>query len=125
MNRWIVKDGVVERESITEYKSRYQAQTGVDWRRIGTHFRRSASRVINRKTGEVLGELVTIGIYPSRFDLFVLRLLPVEYNGWRCGDEAPMGEGEFSPAHGKRLYGISDVIIATLKPKTLDEREKQ
>ena len=123
MNRQKMKNGVVVKESITEYKSLYQVQTGVDRRKISNRMRRSSSRVIVRETGEVLSELVTIGIHPSRFDLIALSLLPVEYNGWRCGDEAPPDKGMFSPAHGKRLYGISDVIKSAFILKKQTEGE--
>ena len=125
MNRETMKDGEVIRESITEYKSRYQVQTGVDSKRIGHRFRRSSSRVIDRETTEVLGELVTIGIYPSRFDLIVLSLLPVEYDGWRCGDEAPEGQGRYVPWKKNRTYNFSDVIKATLIPIKQAEGEAQ
>ena len=120
-----LKNGEEVREEIPKFISRYQVQTDANVRKIGQKFRRSSSRVIDRETNEVLGELVAFSIYPSRFDLIMLGLLPVEYNPWRCGEEAPAGKGEYSPATKKRLYSILDVVRETLKPEKRSSGDTQ
>ena len=114
--RFTLKDGKEIGEEIPEYTSRYISR-GDKLERIDKYFARMRYYVEDQYTQDILGELVTIIIYPSRFDLFVLGLLPVEYNPWHCGDEAPKGEGSYSPGEKKYLYSYADVVKATLKPK--------
>ena len=117
MNRWTMVNGNPVRESISEYKSRYQIQTGADPRKIGNKFRRSSTQVIDRETGEVLSEQVTIGIYPSYFDRLMLNLQLVDYNSWQCGNKKPIGNGKDTPVDETHIYSISDVIRATMRSK--------
>lgn len=115
--RLIMKESKEIREEISDFESQYQVQTDVELPGHDPNIRGSAVRVKDRITGEVLGELVKLTIYPSWFDRFALNLLPVEFNPWICGNEAPDGEGSYSPGKKKYLYGSSDVIKATIKPK--------
>ncbi len=116
MNRWTMVESEPVRESITEYKSRYQLASSDKSTKLTKDINRTSVFIKNRYTSDILSELATIKIYPSRFDVIMLSFLPVEYNPWLCGQEAPEGKGEYSPAHKKRLYSISDLIKATLKP---------
>ena len=109
-------------EQISVYTSRYQSRGG-KYEAISRHFGRFRYFVQNRQTGEVLGDLVYFSISPGWFDHLFLGLLPVEFNPWICGWEAPLGEGEYSPAHGKRLYSYRDLVRATIKPR--HRRENQ
>jgi hypothetical protein len=111
-----MQNGEVHREELAEFNSRYQVKSSAGVKKYGNTFRRSSARVIDRETQEVLGELVTFSIYPSKFDLLALRLTRGEYNPWICGNEAPQGEGSYSPGDRKHLFGISDVIKATILP---------
>ena len=121
--RWMMVDGHIVKEKIDEYSSNYQLFN--ESKLINKYFRKSRFLVENISTEEVLGELVKFSIYPSRFDLIILNLLPVESNPWICGNEAPEGQGSYSPGIKKYLYGGSDVIKATLKPRNKVEGEEK
>ena len=118
MNRWKMVDGKPVRESITEYKSRYQVGVGGSEEKINLRIRRARSASVkNRQTGEIIGELIIFKIYPSWFDIFTLSLLPVEYNPWICGKEAPEQERYYDKLNKRYRYTFSDLIKETLKPK--------
>ena len=114
--RYAMKNGEEVREEINEYTSRYQTGSSEGFKKLTNNIKSTSFYVKDRVDNKVLGELVTIGIYPSSFDLFILHLLPVEYNAWQCGNEAPKGKGMYSSAHKKYLYSTSDVIESTLIP---------
>ena len=114
--RYMMENEKKTSEEIPEFTNRYYLK-GSKEKRINDHIKYVRYYYIeDQQTGEVLGELVRFKIYPSRFDALSLKLMPVEYNPWICGNESPEGEGVYSTAHKKRLYRISDVIKATLKP---------
>ena len=114
-NRWTMQQGEAVNEKIHEYSSRYVSKTAEDHVVINNHISRSSHHVVNRHTGEVLGELVKFSIHPSRFDSIVLNLLGGS-KVWLCGNEAPQGKGSYSSGERKYLYGYADVVEATLKP---------
>ena len=119
-----MKDGEEVNEEIPEYTSRYFSRGG-KLEQIDKYFSRIRYYVEDKYAQNILGELVTIIIYPSHFDFFVLSLLPVEYNPWHCGDEAPENKGSYSPGEKKYLYSYADVIKATLKPKISDKGKEK
>ena len=88
--RQSIRNGEKVEEEIDEFTSRYQVGVGGPEERINLRIRRARSASVkDRQTGEILGELIIFKIYPSWFDIFTLSLLPVEYNPWLCGEEAP------------------------------------
>ena len=115
--RKILQNGGEKNEEIPEWISQYAVEPGETGPLRNGPFRINTFQVINRQTEEVLGDLVYFQIYPSRFDKFLLHLLPVEFNPWICGNEAPEGKGSYSPGDKKYLYGSDDVVKATLKSK--------
>ena len=115
--RQTMLNGEMIEERLDNFASRYQTQVGVNSNKFYGNFTISSSRVIDRKNGDILGQLNVIKIYPSKFDHILLGLLPVEYNPWLCGEEAPDGRGEYSPAHKRWLYSVSDVVKMTLMPR--------
>lgn len=124
MNRWTMVNGEPVRESITEFKSKYQVQIGADRRKISNIFKRSSSLVIDRKTKEVLGELVTIAIRSTLLDAIFLSSVGGSVKGWRCGDEAPGQERYFDKFNKRYRYTFSDLIKETLKPKLQNKGEE-
>jgi hypothetical protein len=112
-----MKNGVKIEEEINEFTSRYQVQIGADSEDIDRQFRRSTSRVVIRDTGEVLGEFVTITIYPSRFDNIFLGLVGAGSKLWLCGRESHLN-------NNKKL-GYDDLILATLVPSGEGEEERK
>jgi len=113
--RYTIKNNEVNRKEIPDFTGRYFSGGGKH-EKITNHFARIRDYVKDRQSGEVLGELVIITIDPSWFDRAALNLLPVEYNPWICGNEAPKGKGEYVPWEKKYVYGSSDLIKSTLKP---------
>jgi hypothetical protein len=111
MSRYTLQDGKIVHERIQQFASRYQAKTGENHVVINKHFARSSERVIDRHSGEVLGELVYFSIYPGRLDNLFIGLTGARsgFSPWFCGDEPPPGSNIL------RL-GSSDVILATIKP---------
>ncbi|RLJ69173.1 hypothetical protein [Sulfurisoma sediminicola] len=119
MSRYTAKDGDIVHERITEFTSRYWVKTGDSHRVIGKHFSRSSDQVVDRQTGEVLGELVVIGIYPSWFDNVAIAATGSGsgFSPWRCGEEPPPGR--------TTELGLYDLIFATIHPTKTGKRERQ
>lgn len=115
-----MQDGKAVTTQVTEFISRYQSKTGEQHVVIGKYFARSSHQVIDRKTGEILGDIVVFSIYPGLLDSIVIGLtgLGSGFNPWSCGDEPPLGSEVL------RLGG-SDVVRATLKPKNFDKGESK
>jgi hypothetical protein len=111
MSRYTIKDGSVMHERVHVFKSRYQLVTGDTHKVIGQFLSKSSQRVIDRESGETLGEIVVFGIFPGRFDNAILALTGTGsgFSPWHCGDEPPAGSDVL------RLGG-SDVVKATIKP---------
>lgn len=96
---------------VSEYISRYYSKTGDDHVVIGKHFARSSHQVVDRQTQAVLGELVTISIYPGWLDSLFVGLTGTG-SGLHlgvCGNEAPAGR--------KDRLSVEDVVLATIKPE--------
>ena len=113
MSRYTMQDGKVVHQRVSEFMSRYQSTVGDNNKVIGKYFSRSTDLVIDRQTQEVLGELVTVFIYPGMLDKFSIGLTGMGsgFSPWHCGDEPPPGSEVL------RLGG-TDVVLATIKPST-------
>lgn len=110
MSRYTMKDGKVVHQRIQEFISRYQSKTGESGVVIAPHFSRSSDQVVDRQTGEILGELIVLSIYPGWLDNALIGLTGAGsgFSPWHCGDDpTPL-----------RLHGLnsSDVVKAVLKP---------
>ena len=112
--RYFLLNGKVSAEEIsifvTDFISSYQVQTAQSHIVIGKHFERSSAQVIDRRTQEVLGELVTVFIYPGWLDKISIGLTGggSGFSPWRCGDKATSGKNE--------NLTLRDLIAATIKP---------
>jgi hypothetical protein len=95
-------------QEIDEFKTRYEI-AGRGYQVITNSIASNALRTVDLETGEVLGELVTLNIFPGRFDGFFLKLVSSGPVVWHCGEEPPSGR--------KDPLGFNDLILATLKPK--------
>jgi len=115
ISHWTLANGEVQHRYIPEPTSRYQWKGAENHIQVAHQIERSSSHVIDRQTGEVLGDLVYFSIDPGWFDRLFLGLLPVEFNPWICGDEVPADK---RVKYGKR-YGIIALIKATLKPPSI------
>ena len=121
MGREILKDGKVNRESITEYKSRYHVGGGAG-EKINSHITRLRSASVkDRETAEIIGELIIFQIYPSYFDLIMHIPFLASPTPWICGNEAPEKERYYDKFNKRYRYTFSDLIKATLKPRNKDE----
>ncbi len=115
-NRWEIINGNIVRKSINEFSTQYGVQTGMNSKKINKNFSRTDTRVVNLNNEVILGELTTISIYPSWFDIRMIRLMGGGSTAWQCGNEAPEGKGSYQPGTRRYIYGSSDVVKATLKP---------
>jgi len=114
--RWSIVNNQIVKKHITKYKSRYKLMRQEKNIQNNEKITKSSYQIVDYINGEVLGDFVYFRIHPSWFDGFVLSLLPVEYNPWICGKEAPSGQGEYIPWEKKYVYGTSDLIKSTLSP---------
>jgi hypothetical protein len=116
-----MKHGKAVSDRVDEYISRYQLRAGDMHRVVGRYFSRTSQQVIDRGTGEVLGELVVFGIYPGWLDNIAIAATGMGsgFAPWHCGDEP-------SPGSGVLRLGGSDVVRATIKPikSTREDREE-
>jgi hypothetical protein len=119
MSRYTARGGDIVYERITEFTSRYWVKSGDSHRVIGNHFSRSSDQVVDRQTGEVLGELVVIGIYPGWFDNVAIATTGggSGFSPWRCGEEPPPGR--------TTELGLYDLIFATIHPPKPGKGERQ
>lgn len=110
MSRYTMQDDKVAHQRIQEFISRYQSKTGDNHVVVGKYFARSSHQVIDRQTGEVLGDLVVFGIYPGWLDNIAIGLTGTGsgFTPWMCGNEPPPGR--------KDRLGFNDVVLATIKP---------
>ena len=123
--RKTMQNSEVNYEEITEWVSQYSLKPGKTGPLQGGSFRINTFQVVDRKDGEVLGDLVYFQISPSLFDKYLLHIISVEFNPWICGNEAPAGEGSYLPGERKYIYGSDDVVKATLKPDKSIAKEVQ
>ncbi|HAD04470.1 MAG TPA: hypothetical protein DCF93_07535 [Desulfuromonas sp.] len=112
MSRYSIVDGKPTHQRVEKFISHYQLNTGDNHRVIEKYFARTNYQVIDLRSDEILGELVTFSIYPGWLDNIVVRLSGTGsgFHPWSCGNEPPPGSDVL------RLGG-SDVVRATLKPK--------
>jgi len=117
--RQTIKNGKVITEQIEEYSARYRVKGGDNHRVIGSHFSRSSDVVVDRQTGEVLGELGVIGIFPGLLDNIAIALTGMGsgFNPWACGEEAPPGR--------TFKLGAYDLIMATIQPSGQHKGEQK
>jgi hypothetical protein len=113
--RQTINDGKVMSEPIAEYSARYWFKVGDSDRTIGSHFSRSSHQVVDRQTGEVLGELAVMSIYPSLLDNVAIALsgMGSGFSPWTCGDE---------PSHRLSMF---DLIFATIQPAGQNKGEQK
>ncbi len=116
--RYTMQNGEAIHEEVPDYISRYQLQISTDSRVISKHFSRNSDRVIDRQTKEVLGELVTVFIYPGWLDSLSIGVTGTGsgFSPWRCGREQRSGISEIRSS-------FHDVVVATLKPSRKVEGE--
>lgn len=110
MSRYTMKDGNVVHQKIQEFISRYESKTGDSHIVIAKHLSRSSDQVVDRQTGEVLGELVVLSIYPGWLDNLFIGLTGTGsgFSPWTCGNKPPAGR--------KDRLGSNDLVLATIKP---------
>jgi hypothetical protein len=118
MSRYTFQDGKATHERVQEFIGRYELKKGDNHVAIGKYFARSSEIVVDRQTGEVLGDLVYFAIYPGAFDSVVLHLTGTGsgFSPWHCGNESTKGEDVL------RLGG-TDVVLATIRPRKNSDGE--
>ncbi len=75
---------------------------------VAHQIERHATMVKNRKSTDILGELIYFMIYPGLFDSFILSVTPTTFTPWTCGRE--------HPSYPSEKLGYDDVVRATLTP---------
>lgn len=114
--RVTLKNGKPKYSQVKEYISRYRIGGSPREKFIAYHISRHSINVQDRKTNEILGELVTLSIYPGWFDSRIRRLLGGGTEVLLCGNEAPPGKGSLQAESGRHLLGYDDLVKATIKP---------
>lgn len=102
-----ILNGKISREPIKEFSTRYEVR-GRGYQIVTASIASDALQVIDLKTNEVLGEVVSLNIHPGRFDGILLKLTESGPVVWHCGEEPPSGR--------KEPLSFDDLILATLKP---------
>jgi hypothetical protein len=105
--RFTVKDDDVKKETVSEYISHYQIETESE--ALGIPLVKTKERIVERTSGEVLGEIVAFKIYPGWLDKQLLGLLGFTWIPPRC-------DGDYLPEQGKRTLHIRDLVQSVVKP---------
>jgi len=107
-----MENGHVNKQEINIYSNPYHINTRED-EILNRYMGKSEYVVSNRKTGEILGKLVKIFIYPGKIDAYLWGKTGFTFIPWVCG-------GEFIDNDSKKKVKLtsSDLILATLKPKS-------
>ena len=113
--RYQVVNGKEKVTTVDKFDSKFQLKR--DEKKIGKYFRKTRYWIEERANNAILGEYAYFSIYPSFFDGLFLSVLPVEFNPWMCGNNAPNDEGGRSHERNKNQYNSEDLVKATLKPK--------
>ena len=118
--RLTLKNDKEVREEIDEFTSRYHFSSEM-YVKINDRFYFNQYYVEDRKTKEILGELIIISIPLSYFDLIAHIPFLASPNSWACGGEAPEQERYYDKLNKRYRYTFSDLIKATLKPLKFEE----
>ena len=111
--RFTLRNGEEHVEDIPEGGgARYSWGTYENYVPVGKRFFRTASRVIDRQTDEVLGKLVTFTGPRGWADNWLPGLLGMEHSPWICGDLINPDKPRYN-----NHYGYQHIVKATLKPK--------
>jgi len=121
--RYLIEDGKKKKNIVNNFISSYQLQRYS--KNNDNNFRTTRYWISDRINNHIISELIYFSIYPSLFDTFFLRMLPVEFNPWICGNEASEGKGVYNRGKKKYLYSSIDLVKATLKPIKRREGEAQ
>lgn len=107
--RYTIEDGKPVATRVKQYASEYEI-TYKDPVVLHKYFSMSSDTVVNIRTREVLGELVSLSIYPSFIDSFFIGLTGTGsgFSPWICGEEA-------TPEYPNGV-GYTELVLATLKP---------
>ena len=119
VSHWTLIDGEEHHKYVPQPTARYQWKGKENHVRIAPLITRSSYQVIDRKTEEELGNLVWFTIGKGWFDRLAMALLPGEANPWICGDGVPR---DLQKHLGQR-YGITDLLLETIKPATKENRK--
>ena len=112
VSHWTWVEGKKQHRYVPLPLSRYQWRGPGKRTRINTWIFRSSSRVVDRQTGEKLGQLVWFSVYPGWFERWLLSMF--NEHSWTCGENVPK---EKQALYGKR-YGEDELIKFTLHPKS-------
>ncbi|MEQ8234034.1 MAG: hypothetical protein RLW61_19950 [Gammaproteobacteria bacterium] len=115
--RLSMHDGQAISEPIEGLTSRYEYVRSYRTS-AGYAIEKSGQKVIDRKDGSILGELVVWMIRPGLFDRLWLSLVPGRASPWTCGDVAPIREGRYDSLLGYRVYPSDYLAGLVLKPKS-------
>lgn len=110
--RVMYKEDKVVYETIPEYTSQYQSLS--EEKVIKGSFVKTRRVILDRQTGEILGEEIAFKVYPGWLDSRLLGVLGFTWIPPRC-------DGDFSPEPGKTTFYYEDLIKAVIKPKSLNQ----
>ncbi len=110
ITRHTIEDGRPVATRVKQYASEYEI-TYKDPVVLYKYFSTFGEMVTNRNTGEILGELTVIKIYPSFIDSLFIGLTGTGsgFSPWHCGKEA-------TPEYPNGV-SYKELILATLKPE--------
>lgn len=97
----------ITREEVKEIFSRYE-YVG-DSEELELPFTRDKKMIRVRKTGEVLGEIISFAVYPGWLDSYLLGVIPATWSPPRCDDN-------YIPENQKAIHSYSDLVKAVIKP---------
>ena len=108
--RATLKNGNVVYEVISEYTSRYQSKS--EEKKFKKTFVKHERVIMDRDTGEILGEEVGFKVYPGWLDRWLLGKLGFTWIPSYC-------DGDYPPERGKTTLKYEDLIKAVIRPKNL------
>ena len=110
-SRAVISEGGILYETVPEYSSRYQSISEDEKLKEGLVKNKRA--IVDRDTGEVLGEEIAITVYPGWLDSRLIGILGFTWTPPRC-------DGDYFPERGKTILQYDDLIKSVIKPKSLN-----
>jgi hypothetical protein len=107
--RYTLQNGEVVKENVKKFISRYE--NSKDMKTLLRYFNRHRKIIRDRKTGELLGEIVSFAVYPGWLDSRLIGLLGFSWSPKAC-------DGDHPPARGKLRFSYIDLVEAVIKPKS-------
>ena len=108
--RYTLVDGKVAKENVDKILSNYEYVTDLEI--LKAPFNSSRKMIRDRKTREVLGEIISFAVYPGWLDSRLLGILGLTWSPAGC-------DGDYLPEPQKSTLSYKELVKAVIKPKEL------